>query len=111
MGTRLPKDHDHRITLDEAARLTRGQRREKDAAKRGMERPYALRREAFDGILSQQGCVGIRVYPAVHGDGSPTVVMVGIDEDGNDMVKGMLIQNVMDCPPFCPDSNQLNSDT
>jgi len=111
MGNRLPKDHDHRITLAEAARMTRRQRREKDTRKKGMERPYALRREAFESILSQKGCEGVRIYPAVHEDGSPTVVVVGVDEAGNDMVSGLLIQNVFDCPPYCPEANELNSDS
>lgn len=107
MGNRLPKDRTHEISLDEAAKLTRRQRMDKNLRTKGMESPYAFRREVLERILSQPNCDAIRFYPALHEDGTPTIVIVGIDTDGNDMVQGELGEDLLVCPPFCPDPNPL----
>jgi hypothetical protein len=52
--------------------------------------------------------VGIRAYPAEHDDGATTMVLVGVDERGNDMVAGELAQDWITCPDVCPDGNDLN---
>ncbi|HEX5830539.1 MAG TPA: hypothetical protein VFY16_06135 [Gemmatimonadaceae bacterium] len=111
MGRPLPKDHKHTISLPDAAKATKRQRKEKDPKKKGMEHPYAFRREPVDEILSQPRCVGLRFYPCLHEDGRPSVVVVGVDEEGNDMTMGTLIDEAMVCPPYCSDGNELNSDS
>jgi hypothetical protein len=65
-------------------------------------------KNAITQTLSQPGCVGIRLYYAKHEDGSPSLVMVGVDRNGNDIVKGHVSQKTVPCPPFCGDWNQLN---
>jgi hypothetical protein len=111
MGRPLPKDHKHKISLPDAAKATKRQRKEKDPKKKGMEKPYAFLKEALYEVLSQSGCAGVRFYPCLHETGQPSVVAVGVDEDGNDMIAGLLIQETIGCPPYCPDDNELNSDT
>lgn len=110
MGRPLPQDHDHAIALQRAADLTRRHRAEQDPRKRGMDHPYAFRREALDRILSQPGCEGVRFYPAQHEDGSTAIIAVGVDSAGNDILAGDMMQDSFICPPFCSDANALNSD-
>lgn len=93
---------DHRITLDEAVAMIR---RYRDTPAEARPTPTLIfHRQAYDRILSQPGCAAIRMYPALHDDGRQTVVLVGVDEKGSDML-GELAQIAVECPPFCdPDS-------
>jgi len=52
-------------------------------------------------VLAQPDCVGVRIYYAKNSDGSPTLVIVGVDSHNNDMVNGPLIDTGYPCPPFC----------
>jgi len=63
---------------------------------------------AFDKILSQPGCVGIRYYYAKKDDGSATIVLVGIDASGNDLTYGPLADLSVPCPPYCGSPSPLN---
>ena len=58
-------------------------------------------REIFEKLLSQDGCVGIRCYFAENLDGTPTIVMVGVNSKGDDLVTGIVGEDVLPCPPFC----------
>lgn len=104
----LTNDRDHRISLDEASKCTSTYRKLYGAG------PGALvtgvySREAFDAILGQSGCQGIRYYGAVRPDGTPTLVFVGTDKEGNDLYQGVLIDLHWPCPPVCGAANPLNS--
>jgi hypothetical protein len=65
-------------------------------------------RNIFDKILAQPGCVGIRYYYAALDDGSPTMVLVGVDQNGNDIDSGVIGEATFPCPPFCGSANELN---
>ncbi len=65
-------------------------------------------RNIFDKILAQGGAVGIRYYYAAKDNGSPTLVLVGVDSSGNDMVQGVLGEEQFPCPPLCGSTNQLS---
>jgi hypothetical protein len=104
MGRPLPPI-DHKITLAEAAKKTKQYKAKKEHKHFP---PGAFRREAFERILAQPGCVGVRAYPAENEDGLDTIVIVGVDEQGNDMYEGELAQDVFTCPDFCSDVNPLN---
>jgi hypothetical protein len=110
MAKPLPKK-DHKISKDEARKYTK---RFRDKVKRKEPLPpllpLAFHRDGYDRILSQPGCVAIRAYPALHEDGRTTLVLVGVDADGNDLVDGELAQESETCPPFCSDGNILNGD-
>ncbi len=58
-------------------------------------------RDVFDKMLSQKGLVGIRYYYAKMDDGSPTIVMVGVDSLGKDMSKAVIAEGTYPCPPYC----------
>jgi len=65
-------------------------------------------RNIFDKILAQPGTVGIRYYYAAKDDGTPTLVLVGVDSTGNDLVQGVIGEVTFPCPPYCSVTNALN---
>jgi hypothetical protein len=91
---------DHRISCEEAASLV-GAFQTKAGA--GEHRASAFNRSAFDQLLVQPGAAGIRIYRAQHQDGSPTLVMVAVDAEGQDLAAKdcVFIQKGTDCPPYC----------
>jgi hypothetical protein len=60
-------------------------------------------------LLDQAGCAALRVYQARNVDGSAATVLVGVDEQGNDMTDGDLLERQFPCPPYCSDPDGLNA--
>jgi hypothetical protein len=52
---------------------------------------YTVGRNIIDQILAQPGCVGLRFYNAINELGQTTLVYVGVDAQGNDMVKAVVV--------------------
>ena len=105
MGTPLPP-RDHRISKSEAVKKTKKYKEKKP--KKDRYPTLAFHAEAYKRILDQPGCVGIRSYPAETDAGVVTMVLVGVDADGNDMVDGTLENHPFECPEVCSDENELN---
>jgi hypothetical protein len=93
-----PGAGDHRITAAEAAALTRRHREGPGGKGPGA---FTFGRAAFDALLAQEGCVGIRIYLGRGEDGATTLVMVGTDASGADLAEGEVMNRVLPCPPFC----------
>jgi hypothetical protein len=105
----MPKplpERDHHIPPGEARRVV-ARRRSDDAKAKGAhrERPFGFHRKGIDRVLAQPGCVGVRIYPARHDDGSDTWVVVGVDGSGSDMTSGALLQIPITCPPDCDEKS------
>jgi hypothetical protein len=79
----------------------------KDAAEG--ERGAMLLRAPVQALLAQKGCEGLRIYYARDEKDVPTVVVVGVDQEGNDLVGGEVLEWAYPCPPVCGDPNVLNS--
>lgn len=97
-------DGNHVVTLDVAARYVQNFRNNPVAP--AIKGGY-FGRNIFDKILAQPGAFGIRYYYAAKDDGSPTLVLVGVDSAGNDIVQGVIGEVTLPCPPFCSLSNAL----
>ncbi len=97
----------HFISLAEASLLTRKYRA---SAGRGTVKGGFFSRSIYEKVLGQKGCLGVRSYFAALNDGTPTLVLVGVDEAGNDMIRGVLGDDAFPCPPFYGCYNLLNSD-
>jgi hypothetical protein len=95
----------HVITLDQAAKYIQNF---KNSPKVPMIKGAYFGRSIFDKILAQPGCVGIRYYYAQKDDGTPTLVLVGIDGGGNDLTGGPVGEESIPCPPFCGPPGLLN---
>ena len=100
----FPGASDHRITPAEGAALTRRHRR---GGKPGEPKAFAFGRAALDAILAQDGCAGIRAYLGREEGGTPTLVLVGVDESGADLVAGEVMNRSLPCPPFCDQASVL----
>jgi hypothetical protein len=96
---------DHRTPLEAAARYTAAYRRGRP---QDPAQAFSFNREAYDAILRQEGCVGVRSYLGRRDDGSLTMVLVGVDAAGNDMTSGEVMQDPDECPPMCPTASALN---
>ena len=102
----LPQKNNQIISLDEASKLTnkyRGQAA-KDAIKGGL-----FWKDYVQKLLDQPGCVALRYYHAQDDKGNPVIVLVGVDDKGDDMTEGVLLEFGWWCPPICGSSNILNS--
>lgn len=100
-------NENHGITLAEASQLTANYRNSHP----GMStvKGFYYGKQAIEGILTQDGCVGIRIYYAQNIDGTPTMVITGVDKDENDMFDGQLAEFGTPCPNHCSVANPLNS--
>jgi hypothetical protein len=99
----LPEKRDHRIKLAEATELTAKHRKEGA----GGGNAEFFHREAFDQLLAQPGCAGIRIYRGKGAKGEHHSIMVGVDATGADMVKGGVMQQGLPCPPYCDAESPL----
>ena len=99
----IPKQ-DHQISLTDAKRYIENYSKNPTAPtiKGGF-----FWREIFDKILEQPGCVGIRIYYAKMDDGSPTFVIIGVDEQEKEITAGIIGQVVKPCPPYCETESEL----
>jgi hypothetical protein len=91
-------NEDHNISLQEAMEITKAF--QVTASSETVIAHY-FGKKALEEALAQPGCVGVRMYYAKHKDGSPTLVIVGVNHDGNDMTKGQILQRAWGCPPDC----------
>ena len=100
----LPPKKDHRISLADAVALTKGHR---GAATANEPKAHFFPREAFDALLAQPGCHGIRIYRGRGTGGEHHLVMVGVDAAGADMTAGEVMERDFPCPPFCDTGSAL----
>lgn len=98
----LPSPKSHRIALSAAADQVRS------AAKREQKGGLFLRKE-LDELLAQPNCAGLRYYYGRNEKGEDTLILVGVDKDGNDQLQGVVMEDCFLCPPFCGTANSLNS--
>lgn len=91
-------DEHHQVTAEQAARWTADY--QKSMGEGQLVAGY-FGKNIFDKILKQEDAVGIRIYKAKHDNGDEVFVLVGVDDKGNDIVSGVVGENVLPCPPFC----------
>jgi hypothetical protein len=95
---------DHAIGLTEAREMIARYRR----AHPGTPGGAAFTKVALDRVLAQQECAGVRLYYGQNPDGTPSLILVGVDEFGNDLDDGELLVKAFPCPPFCPMDSALD---
>lgn len=64
-------------------------------------------KDILNEILAQEGCMGIRMYYGEDADGVKQLVIVGAQDNENDMTQ-LVADGSRPCPP-CGNSNALNS--
>ena len=98
----LPDPKSHRISLDEAAAQAR---RHRD----GQHKGGMFLRAELDQLLAQVGCAGLRFYYGRKAEGQDTLILVGVDEKGNDMEQGVLLEEISSVRPFAARRMSLNA--
>jgi hypothetical protein len=94
----------HRISIADAAAMTRKWREQSPkAAKAG-----AFHADQVRELLTQPGCVALRIYNGVNDAGETQLILVGVNDKDQDMTGGVLLEFTFLCPPFCSDGSQLN---
>lgn len=100
----------HQIDLGTAVRLIRNNKPNlKISSSATPFKGGVFARSAFDKILGQPGVVGIRYYYAQNDNDAPTLVLVGVDSRGQDMVMGAIMERSLECPPWCGGGSALGN--
>lgn len=103
----LTGNEGHSINLADAARFTAAYR---DTKGDDFLAGY-FGKGAIQGILDQQGCVGLRIYNAIDDNNKRTLVVVGVTVDNKDISDGELAEFMIGCPPYCDQGSPLFSGT
>jgi polyphosphate kinase 2 (PPK2 family) len=98
----------HEIALSEALQLVANFRKDPQAPK---SQGGSFERGAFDKILAQPGCERIKMYWAKDQNGKFTVVLIGVDAAGKDMVAGSVMDKTFPCPPMCDITSPFTMET
>ena len=101
----LPPKSNHMVTLAEASVLTANYRKQAgdEAINGGM-----FWKEIIEKIINQPGCVALRYYYGRQENGTPALVLVGVNAQGHDIVRGVIGDISWMCPPYCDQANILN---
>jgi len=102
----LTGNENHQVDLVTALRLVKNQRSNLKALPASIKGGL-FARSAFDKILAQSGVVGIRYYYAQTDEGTPTLVLVGVDAKGQDIQTGLIMERALPCPPWCDAVSEL----
>ena len=116
----------HSVSQDKVKQLTSHYEKNKDSilkkrfhGKTILPTCETFDRSAFDQLLSQDGCVGIRIYYGMDKESNVKLVVVGVDEKDQDMVGSnskmekiksveitdepvLALSDGLRCPPYCP---------
>lgn len=94
----LTGQENHSISLAEAERLISNHRQ---TLLPGDVRSEMFGREAIARILDQKDCAGLRIHYARRDDGTPVLVLIGVDRYGVDITSGEIVEHGFLCPPMC----------
>jgi len=110
---------DNSITLEEAVFMTQTYRGNNEKIldpqyQDKMILPFSetFNREAFDKLLGQAGCEGIRLYYGMDDKLQVHIIAVAVNDRNEDMLDGsnsILVENGVRCPIACPPPSILNS--
>lgn len=125
-STSLPSGANHFISLGKAIQMTSKCRSEKENVLTPDLRNQKIiftcetfNRDAFDKLLAQQGCAGIRIYTGMNDQMQLRAIVVGVNESNEDMLPDQagasdtdgnsIVEEGQLCPDLCPPSSPLNS--
>lgn len=95
----------HIITLSEAETMTHAYQNAPQF--QGLTVACRIDNSAYQEVMTQPGCVGVRTYFALNAQSELTIVVVGVDDNGDDMTSGVLLNRAYDCPSECAPNSPL----
>jgi hypothetical protein len=112
------------ISLQQAIAMTTRYRKEKENIlepsfkdKNHLARAETFDRAHFDAVLSEPGCVSIRIYYGMDEGFNIHAIIVGVNDKNEDILPsdtqladngGRIIEEGTRCPPTCDPSSPLN---
>jgi hypothetical protein len=93
------------ITLQEATDWTANYRQTISASD---VRAHFFGKTKLLDLLDQDECVGVRIYYALDDSGAKQLVMVGADQNEEDLYEGIILERARPCPSFCATNSPLN---
>ena len=97
---------DFKITLEEALKWIKNWRTNipKEPAK-----AHLIEKQALLDVMEPSDVVSVRAYMAVDDKGIQKLVIVGVDENGQDLVDSdhIIVDHTKPCPPDCGIDSQL----
>ena len=98
------QDHEHLIGWGQARDMIDAHRSIPGVAAGAVDGAFggAFKKADVAKLLSQANCAYLRIYHGRHADGTPALVLVGVDGNRNDMTEGVVLDNHFPCPPWCP---------
>jgi hypothetical protein len=73
----------------------------------GLTKSCAIDKDAYNQLLSQPGVAEIRTYFSLNNNNTLSIVVVGVDNNGNDMTNGIILGESKHCPYYCPPNSPL----
>lgn len=73
----------------------------------GLTKSCAIDASDYSQLLAQPGCVEVRTYFALNANNRLTIVVVGVDAQGEDITSGVILGDTKDCPFYCPNNSPL----
>ena len=65
-------------------------------------------RNSIQTVLNQAGAVGLRIYYGRKNNGTPALILVGVNANGQDIIVGPLMEEGWPCPPLCDSTRVLS---
>ena len=108
--SKLYEGHEsHTISLQYAVALTRNFRHAAGNNEHTILGEY-FGKDALIATLNQERCTGLRIYYGKKDDGTPALVLIGVDQSGSDMTTGLVLEFGFPCPPYCDTIKALTSE-
>lgn len=90
------------ITIEEAIEMTTAYRE----ANPNKTKAHFFGKAILEQILNQDGCEGIRMYYGIDIDGEKQLVLVGVTEEGLDLME-LCVDRSYPCPDYCDSTSPL----
>ena len=64
-------------------------------------------KSAYEQLLAQPGVEKVRTYFSLDTNNKLSIVVVGVDAQGEDMTSGVILGDSKHCPYYCPSNSSL----
>lgn len=78
-----------------------------DAQFQGLTKSCAMDKSAYEQLLAQPGVEKVRTYFSLDTNNKLSIVVVGVDAQGEDMTSGVILGDSKHCPYYCPSNSSL----
>lgn len=73
----------------------------------GLTKSCAIDINAYEQLLAQPGVEKVRTYFGLDSNNQLSIVVVGVDAQGDDITTGLILGDSKLCPNFCPYNSPL----